>query len=133
MLRSKRTLSQAAFSLVEMLIVIAVLGILAGIAIIGMNNQIKHSREAIARNNAIQFVSIATSARVAGADPLGADVPTTLEKIRNGITITGGSFANQTFRCQAIDDRGVDRAAYYLAIQNGELIYLADKETNLAD
>jgi prepilin-type N-terminal cleavage/methylation domain-containing protein len=133
MLRPNRHSSQAAFSLVEMLIVIAVIGILAGIAILGMSSHIRHSREAIARQNAKQFASIARSVVAAGANPLADTVEATMTKIHQGITISQGVFANQTFSCRAIDQKGMERAAYYLDIQDGELVFLADKAINMAD
>jgi prepilin-type N-terminal cleavage/methylation domain-containing protein len=126
--------SRRGFSLLELLVVIVIIGVVAGIGILTVGRRhYTDSREAVARRNAQQFVSLAITAQAGGADPMRGDVKATLEALQQGITFTEGAYANQTLRFSGVTEKDLIRAAYYLEIQNGMLTYLASKPTNQAN
>jgi prepilin-type N-terminal cleavage/methylation domain-containing protein len=120
------------FSLVEMLIVIGLIGFMASISIVYLSEQTKITQETTARANAKQFYLLASAASAAGNNPAAnnSTVIQAMEKLKNGITISSGAFANREFKLPNISTQEITRAEYYLDIVNGDLTYLADKPNN---
>ena len=126
--------SKAGFSLMELLLVVAIIGIISSVVVMMMGR--RHyidSREAVARKNAQQFVSLSMMAQAAGSDPVRADVMTTLQQLKAGVTASDGAFAGQTFRLSGVAEPDMQRASYYLELKDGELQYLPAKPTNTTD
>ncbi|MCB1209241.1 MAG: type II secretion system protein, partial [Verrucomicrobiales bacterium] len=93
------------FSLVEMLVVIAIIGIIAAIAIPNIGSVNESTRKAAAQRNAQQIASVLNAAIAAGADlgsPASGAALVTLAE--TGVSPTDGAFSGKTFTVGAIDD-----------------------------
>jgi len=120
MKNTKINVTPSGFSLVEMLVVIAVIGILAAIAVpnIGkINDAASASKD---RRNAQQLVSVCNAAAAAGLDFVGdsTDVSAVVDLIIAGDTVKDGSspFNGNYFGVPNINDDDRDDALEYLEI-----------------
>ncbi len=99
------TSRKAGFSLVEMLVVIAIIGIIAAIAIPNIGNLNASARDASARRNAQTVASVVNAAIAAGADT--TDITTTALAVAaaEGGTLspTQGAFKDKIFTSGAIN------------------------------
>jgi type IV pilus assembly protein PilA len=119
------------FSLVEMLVVIAVIGILAAIAVpnIGrINSAAENSKD---RRNAQQLASICSAAAAAGYDfintPSTGTLATVVQRVSTGATVADSTspFYNQFFGLPNLSTTERTSASNYLSISNGILTYNA--------
>lgn len=109
------TSRKAGFSLVEMLVVIAIIGIIAAIAIPNIGALNDSARDAAAKRNAQTVASVLNAAVAAGADlgtPANAKALVTLAE--TGVSPGDGAFANKLFTSGPIDDDEEDKVAGYL-------------------
>ena len=106
------------FSLVEMLVVIAVIGIIAAIAVPNIGRINESAKDATARRNAQNIASVYASAQAAGLDLSGTDKNTTITNVIDGGTITDpGPFEDTFFGVPGINKLEAvkaDNAAKYL-------------------
>ncbi len=112
-----------AFSLVEMLVVVAIIGIMAGIAIPVINIIRSNAEESLNRRTAQILASMASGALTAGSEAVAAasSESEVLDLLSVGVFGTG-AFEDVLFRVplSAEEREGLDA---YLAFQEGLLIY----------
>ena len=121
----RRKTSVRGFSLVEMLVVIAIMAILAGLGIgylTNLNDNIGETRD---RRNAQEIASTAAAATAAGLTSMvvAGDAVQTARNVSLGATATQGSFSGKVFRVPGMSDADVVKAAYYLDINGQSVTY----------
>lgn len=123
--------SRRGFSLVEMIVVIAVIGIIAAMAVPGIGSISGASKTAVAQRNAQNMTSVFNSGMAAGVPDFV--VCTTVREaalaLNSGGAATTGPFSGRKFQCplsQDINDPSIPNAEsvlWYLAWDNGNLLY----------
>ncbi|MDP1591571.1 MAG: prepilin-type N-terminal cleavage/methylation domain-containing protein [Prosthecobacter sp.] len=120
------TSRKAGFSLVEMLVVIAIIGIIAAIAIPNIGSLNDSARESAAKRNAQTVASVLNAAVAAGAD-LGTltDGASIIAKAEAGASPLVGAFKDKKFTSGPIDDEDEAKVATYLSwdADNKQVIY----------
>jgi|GEM_PF-3824613 prepilin-type N-terminal cleavage/methylation domain-containing protein len=113
------------FSLIELLTVIAILGLLASIATAAFSTPKADYEKARARRNAQQIASEYNCARAAGLNfTIQTDVLATAKNVVQGAIATSGIFKGREFKVAGIDSEDIEEAATFLAITDGELIFM---------
>jgi type IV pilus assembly protein PilA len=109
------TSRKAGFSLVEMLVVIAIIGIIAAIAIPNIGSLNDSARDAAAKRNAQTVASVLNAAVAAGAD-LGtlADGAAIVALAETGVSPADGAFQGKIFTSGPIDNDEAAKVAGYL-------------------
>jgi len=110
------TSRKAGFSLVEMLVVIAIIGIIAAIAIPNIGNLNQSAKDATAKRNAQTVASVLNAAVAAGAS-LGspADGSAIVNLAITGVTPSTGAFSGKLFTSGPINPTEIPAAATYLS------------------
>lgn len=119
MKRPPRT-HRSAFSLTEMLIVIAVIGVTTLISVPVLTDLIGRTKETLARQNAQRAVSVSGQLSAIGVahvlpESLGG-VEATLRLLRRGITVPDGDFQGKFFTVGEISDENIAEAAIFMEI-----------------
>lgn len=117
---SRTRTSPRGLSLIELLTVIAVIGIMVAIIAPNFGNFNSQSRDAVARRNAQQVASVLNVAFAAGADvPAGWSASTTgvqiIDQALIGLTPIGGAFAGKKFAAQNVENDLKPIAATFLS------------------
>lgn len=111
---SKRNRLRYGFSLVELLTVIAVVGILAAIVLPTLSRVFESAEENGFKRNAQNIAQVYNSARMAGASlPDGSDLDAVIQSLAQGVT-GKGSLSSVTFQLGAIDQMQVTGAKQFL-------------------
>lgn len=108
------TSRKAGFSLVEMLVVIAIIGIIAAIAIPNIGNMNQAAKDAAAQRNAQSVASVMNAAIAAGYVPVETSKAEVLTNIQTGVTPTSGPFKGKLFTVGNIDDEEETAVLTYL-------------------
>jgi len=114
----------SAFSLVELLIVIAIIGILSAIAIPGVSQLSEASREAANKRNAQSIALVASAARTAGATNVWTNVNDALRDICSdtGISVSNGNYSMPLiFRIDSVSAQDQSNALPYLQFDGSAL------------
>ena len=117
-----RRQSKAGFSLVELLVVIAVIGILAAIAIPALSNVFESSTKAKAQRNAQNVASVYTAARAAGATfavTSGNEITEICAALTSGTVAGKGAFATTNFTLSKMNADEVDNVEQFLTYSTG--------------
>ncbi|PTX93326.1 hypothetical protein DB345_17090 [Spartobacteria bacterium LR76] len=125
--RSSR-LSQAGFSLAELLIVIAVIGVMAAIAVPNIGSITSHAYYAKKERNAQNVAMVAASARAAGATNQWTTVEGALEDIVNGIPVKVGEETLE-FRVPLNSEDRTELAGI-LRVEEGRVVYEPSSSAN---
>ena len=116
---------QAAFSLIELLVVIAVIGIIAAIAIPNIGNLTAGADVAKNQRNAQNLASVFSAARAAGNVEVFADVTAAVDGVIAGLAGRGSPAAS--FRVPNMADADRDLALPFLTLSapdaTGQLLY----------
>ena len=118
-----------AFSLVEILVVIVVIGIITAIAMPAIRGVLENGEEAKVTQNAKNIAALSSNLAAIGVahvlpDSLGG-IEATARLLREGVTVPEGPLAGQMFRMNGLSDQEITKAADKLTI-----VY-AEKELNL--
>ncbi len=108
------TSRKAGFSLVEMLVVIAIIGIIAAIAIPNIGALNDNARDAAAKRNAQTVASVLNAAVAAGVDTTGWSDANILAKAQTGVSPDDGAFEGKVFTSGEIDDDEETKISSYL-------------------
>ena len=116
------------FSLVELLVVIAVIGVMSAIAVPALSNINENANVSRAKSQAQDIAAMFNSGRTAGAFTAATDVPTAMNAVGTGAEGTGG-LAGSKFIVPGVSSTmnaanpEAERPSYYLAWQDGGLVY----------
>ena len=122
------TTTPQGFSLLEMLVTIAILGIMASLAVTAFGGQKDSFESARDRRNAQEIAQVCSTAQAAGLNFLVPDeIEDTIRNTISGAAPTVGAFKGKTFKVGALSDTDITGAARFLVIENGELIYKYDR------
>ncbi len=115
---------RAAFSVVEALIVVAVIGVLVGIVVFTLPGTREDALRAVRQRNAQEIVSLSVAARTAGAvfiEP--GDKATSVSRLIDGATSHTGTFKDVKFSLSNIDKAVLMESLPYIGLRGHELVY----------
>ncbi len=119
---------RAAFGLIELVVVVAVIGVVSAIAFpffSDVRDNVEHEKD---RRNAQQIVNLSTALNAIGIahvipDSLGG-VEATAKLLREGITISSGPSAGERIALSGLTDREIANSARFI-----DIVYLDDQIT----
>lgn len=113
----------AGFSLVELLTVVAIIGILAGIAVPHLGSLSEDANHVKDQRNAQNIVTSYTAGSAAGVEWPSGDVATRVAAVIAGQKPPTGVFANTTFRSTVTLDLAATTYRFIGVRADGNLIY----------
>lgn len=117
----------AGFSLLELLIVIAMIGLLANIAVMGLGGVRQATLDQRDRRNAQEIASISSIAAAAGASfVVPGDEEATVQNLVAGCTPARGAFRGKTIQVPSLGTNEVRGAMRYLILTEYDLAYRQD-------
>ena len=123
----KHSLARSGFSLFEMLIVIAIFGIMASIGVGAFGGVRQGAVDQKDKRNAQEIASVAAIANAAGAQfVVPGDERASIENLRTGTTPAQGAFKGRLFKLTSMAEPEVIGAMRFLALNDTELQYRLD-------
>lgn len=120
--RSQTSRLVQGFSLIELLTVVAILGVFASIALVMMGNINQSSVDTRDRRNAQELAAVCASAQAAGVDfVVAGDIDETIKNVVKGGEPADGAFAGRFFGLQGLAPADQETAKKYLELNNGSL------------
>lgn len=110
------------FSLVELLVVIGVIGIMAGISIPIMNPVRQNAKVNKSMKNAQALAATAGAAQAAGAVLDLSSIDTAVAQLKNGVQGTG-TFKTSTFRVAPFSPAEIEEFRSYWSIDSSTLVF----------
>ncbi len=118
---------QRGFSLIEILVVISIIGLIAGIAIPQISSFRQAATEAKAMRNAQNLAAVSSQAKAVGIDFVGSNSRAqAISNVISGATPVDGSFAGDYFGVPNMTPSEAVIASVYLKIQDSALQYLPE-------
>lgn len=115
---------QPGFSLLEMLMVIAVIGIITSMALAVFGGASQGAEEAKNRRNAQEIASVASSASAAGVDfMVPGDETATINNLSVGRMASEGVFKDRLYKLPPMHETELQGAMKYLTLTDSELLY----------
>jgi len=126
-LPSKSGRTHAGFSLMELLVTIAILGIIASMAVGAFGGARQGAVDQKDKRNAQEIASMAAIANAAGASfVVPGDERGTIENLRIGCAPTRGAFKGRRFQLPSLGEPEITGAMRFLALNDSELQYRLD-------
>ncbi len=118
---SSRSNTEKAFSLTELLLIVAVIGILAAIALPTISNLRGVAKRTVAVQNAKSISQMSGALAALGVahvipDSMGG-VPATARLLREGVIVPEGPMAGEKFVLTGLNDDEIDFVAEFLYVQ----------------
>lgn len=123
--QARRT--QSGFSLVELLITLAIMGVVAAIGVGGFGGARQGAEDQKDRRNAQEIASMAAMANAAGASfVVAGDEAATIANLVSGTSPTSGIFKGRVFRLPSLSAASITGAMRFLSLRDMELQYRLD-------
>jgi prepilin-type N-terminal cleavage/methylation domain-containing protein len=110
------------FSLVELLVVISVIGILAGLSIPVLNPIRENARINKNARNAQSIVAVASAAQAAGASLDLSSVNSAIVQLKDGVS-GNQSFTSSTFKVAPFNNEEITAISEFLSISDNSLVF----------
>jgi prepilin-type N-terminal cleavage/methylation domain-containing protein len=123
--RGRSALAAGGFSLVEMLVVIAVIGIIVATAVPTIGSVTKQANDAKVRRNAQNLAAVGAAAQAVGFEYVSTTKNEAVAELITGVTGTG-QFANNVFRVPNLSGDDLKNARHLLRFEHGTLQYRSD-------
>lgn len=128
----KKCPSESGLSLLELLITIAILGIVMGIAVTSMGGARQGAEDQKDKRNAQEIASVAAMASAAGASfMVPGDEQATIANLRGGTVPATGAFRGRIFKISYMRDTEIQGALRFLALNDTDLQYRQDGSRGL--
>lgn len=128
----KKCPTESGLSLMELLITIAILGIIMSIAITSMGGARQGAEDQKDKRNAQEIASVAAMAHAAGASfMVPGDEQATIANLRGGTVPATGAFRGRIFKISDMQDLDIQGAMRFLALNDTDLQYRQDGSRGL--
>ena len=121
--------SRSGFSLFEMLLTIAILGVILNVMIMSVGGINQAATSAKNHRNAQEIASLAAAASAAGADFIvEGDEEATIRNLALGVKPANGIFRERLFKLAPMDAKHIQGAMEHLTLKGGQIIYEHDTQ-----
>ena len=111
------------FSLVEALVTIAVIGVIASIALVGLDNYRDATQDAQRHRNAQNIVGVFETGRAAGVQWDTSSLDAAVKDVVRGKAVEAGLLRGNFFAFPEPDSDAVGNAKKYIRLEDGRLTY----------